>query len=242
MSKKDTGIVPIHGKEYKTVALRISEFREKHPDFTIHTELVEANEKLVIMKATISAANMVISTGYAEEVRTSSKINSTSALENAETSAVGRALAFFGLAGSEIASADEVVNAIERQKSGEANVVAVMNELLEYDERLAILYFMRQEEEAQIEIHNSAPKNEKTAFKARIKALEKSIHDWADEASTQVVHCLQNEDEAGVFEIVDEMHSKEKRFFWARLTPQERQQVTDLLETREQENHDDTSH
>ena len=49
MSKKDTGIVPIHGKEYKTVALRISEFREKHPDFTIHTELVEANEKLVIM-------------------------------------------------------------------------------------------------------------------------------------------------------------------------------------------------
>ncbi len=37
------------------------------------------------------------------------------------------------------------------------------------------------------------------------------------------------------FEIVDEMENKEKRFFWARLTPQERQQVTDLLETREQQ-------
>ena len=110
-----TGTVNIHGKEYKTVALRIQEFREKHPDFTIQTELVEANDTLVVMKATISAANMVIATGYAEEVRTASKINRTSALENCETSAVGRALAFFGLAGSEIASADEVVNAINEE-------------------------------------------------------------------------------------------------------------------------------
>jgi len=112
-----SGTVKIHGKEYKTVALRIQEFREKHPDFTIQTDLVEANDMLVVMKATISAAGMVIATGYAEEVRTASKINRTSALENAETSAVGRALAFFGLGGSEIASADEVANAITQQSS-----------------------------------------------------------------------------------------------------------------------------
>jgi hypothetical protein len=116
-----TGTVNIHGKEYKTVALRIQEFREKHPDFTIQTELVEANDTLVVMKATISAANMVIATGYAEEVRTASKINRTSALENCETSAVGRALAFFGLAGSEIASADEVANAIQQQNNQTSN-------------------------------------------------------------------------------------------------------------------------
>lgn len=112
-----SGTVKIHGKEYKTVALRIQEFREKHPDFTIQTELVEANDTLVVMKATISQGNQVIATGYAEEVRTASKINRTSALENAETSAVGRALAFFGLGGSEIASADEVANAISQQSS-----------------------------------------------------------------------------------------------------------------------------
>jgi len=112
-----TGTVKIHGKEYKTVALRIQEFREKHPDFTIQTELVEANDTLVVMKATISMGPQVIATGYAEEVRTASKINRTSALENAETSAVGRALAFFGLGGSEIASADEVANAISQQNS-----------------------------------------------------------------------------------------------------------------------------
>lgn len=238
MSEENTGIVKIHGKEYKTVALRIAEFREKHPDYSIQTELVEANDSVVTMRATIGFNNYVIATGYAEEFRAFGKINKTSALENAETSAVGRALAFFGLAGSEIASADEVANAIAQQNGAQANTVEVMNTLLEYDERLAILYFMEQEEDAQIEIHNSAPKNEKTAFKAKIKALEKSIHDWADEASTQVVYCLQNEDEAGVFEVIDEMHSKEKRFFWARLSPQERQQVTDLLETRKQEKHD----
>ena len=112
-----SGTVKIHGKEYKTVALRIQEFREKHPDFAIQTELVEANDMLVIVKATIACAGQVIATGYAEEVRTASKINRTSALENAETSAVGRALAFFGLGGSEIASADEVANAITQQSS-----------------------------------------------------------------------------------------------------------------------------
>ena len=116
-----TGTVKIHGKEYKTVALRIQEFREKHPDFTIQTELVEANDTLVVMIATISMGPQVIATGYAEEVRTASKINRTSALENAETSAVGRALAVFGLGGSEIASADEVANAISQQNSQGSN-------------------------------------------------------------------------------------------------------------------------
>ena len=116
-----TGTVNIHGKEYKTVALRIQEFREKHPGHTILTELVEANDTLVIVKATISWEGVVIATGYAEEVRTASNINRTSALENCETSAVGRALAFFGLGGSEIASADEVANAIQQQNNQASN-------------------------------------------------------------------------------------------------------------------------
>ena len=48
------GIVPIHGKQYKTVAYRVNEFRAKHPDYTVSTELVEANDTLVVMKASIS--------------------------------------------------------------------------------------------------------------------------------------------------------------------------------------------
>jgi hypothetical protein len=114
------GIVPIHGKQYKTVAYRVNEFRQLHPDYTVSTELVEANDTLVVMKASISnEQGRLLATGFAEEVRAASKINRTSALENAETSAIGRALAALGLAGTEYASADEVANAISQQNDGE---------------------------------------------------------------------------------------------------------------------------
>ena len=147
-----TGTVNIHGKEYKTVALRIQEFREKYPGHTILTELVEANDTLVIVKATISWEGVVIATGYAEEVRAVSNINRTSALENCETSAVGRALAFFGLAGSEIASADEVVNAINEQNKNTAEdlekITKEHNWLIAHNEacmdHLGSIFFVKQ--------------------------------------------------------------------------------------------------
>lgn len=111
----DDGTVSIHGKQYRTVALRIKEFRSSHPDYSIDSEVLSAAD-LVQVKTTISdETGRVIATGLAEEERGSTNINKTSALENAETSAVGRALAFFGLGGTEIASADEVANAIQQQ-------------------------------------------------------------------------------------------------------------------------------
>jgi len=114
------GVVKIHGKEYKTVALRVAEFRAKHPDYTISTELVEANDVLVIMKASIlDKESRLLATGYSEEVRSASKINATSALENAETSAIGRCLSALGFGGTEYASADEVASAIKQQGDGE---------------------------------------------------------------------------------------------------------------------------
>lgn len=121
MADNPEGIVSIHGKQYQTVAYRIATFREKHPEWCVMTEVVTADDERVVVKATIAnELQHVIATGYAEEVRGSTNINKTSALENAETSAVGRALAFFGLAGTEIASADEVANAIAQQKIAEA--------------------------------------------------------------------------------------------------------------------------
>jgi hypothetical protein len=110
---KESGTVNIHGREYQTVASRVQRFREKcGEDYGIITELVEAGEDRVIMKASIGKGGDVIATGYAEERRDSSQINRTSALENAETSAIGRALAAFGLGGTEYATADEVATAI----------------------------------------------------------------------------------------------------------------------------------
>ena len=107
--------VPIHGKDYNTVAERINAFREQFPDYTIETQLIHRDENTVVMKALIMDGERLISTGYAEEIRGSTNINITSALENAETSAVGRALAFFVFAGTEIRSADEMRDAVDQQ-------------------------------------------------------------------------------------------------------------------------------
>ena len=110
----DTGYVNIHGKQYKTVAARVNDFREQFgPGYGLLTEIVHADETVVRMKALIiSPEGAIVATGHAEEYRDSSKINKTSALENAETSAIGRALAAFGLGGTEFASADEVARSI----------------------------------------------------------------------------------------------------------------------------------
>ena len=102
----NTGVVNIRGKEYQTVALRVQKFREAHPEWELSTEIIEANEKFVIMQARIyNTDGKCIATGHAEEFRAASQINSTSALENAETSAIGRALAAAGWGGTEFASA-----------------------------------------------------------------------------------------------------------------------------------------
>lgn len=111
----DSGKVTIHGKEYETVASRVQKFRDKYPEYTLATEVVSVDESTVIMKASILKEDLLIATGHAEENRQSSTINKTSALENCETSAIGRALAAFGLAGTEFASADEVAQAIVKQ-------------------------------------------------------------------------------------------------------------------------------
>lgn len=113
----DTGIVKIHGKEYQTVALRVKKFKEKHPTWAIQTDLIEATEHYVIMKCSILNPELdVIATGHAEEFRNASQINKTSALEVAETSAIGRALAAAGFGGTEFASADELISALKHQE------------------------------------------------------------------------------------------------------------------------------
>ena len=126
----DDGTVEIHGKTYKTVALRIQEFLDGHEQTSIRTKVLYHDAERVGVKASVYIGGELVATGLAEEERGSSNINTTSALENAETSAVGRALAFCGYAGSEIASADEVANAIGQQGDKEVyNHIAAVREL-----------------------------------------------------------------------------------------------------------------
>lgn len=118
LKTKPSGVVEIHGREYETVALRVKKFREARPEWTLVTKIIERTPEVVIMAAEITdEAGRLRATGHAEEYRKSSQINRTSALENCETSAIGRALACLGLGGTEFASADEVANAIVQQKN-----------------------------------------------------------------------------------------------------------------------------
>ena len=108
--------IKIHNNDYATVALRIGIFRRNlGTAATIKSDIVFQDDKKVIVKAEVFIANKLVSTGLSEELRAASRINQTSALENAETSAVGRALAMLGLTNDKIASAEEVSGAIVQQ-------------------------------------------------------------------------------------------------------------------------------
>ena len=131
MSNKDSGIVLIHGKEYKTVAKRVQEFRRDYPDFYLTSEIIQMDADQCVVKAYIGMHNKdgtshVYATGHAQEFKNASFINKTSYVEVCESSAWGRALANFGYAGSELASADEVANAIANQNT-KAKVVSAVD-------------------------------------------------------------------------------------------------------------------
>ena len=107
----------IHGKDYKTVAIRVKVFREFFPSYGLSTNIIDRTENGCLIKAVVySPANRILATGYAEEDKKTNKVNMTSMIENCETSAIGRALSTFGLAGDEMASANEVERALEKTK------------------------------------------------------------------------------------------------------------------------------
>ena len=108
--------VNIKGKMYATVSSRVDAFRKHFPTATISTHLIHDDEVRVVVEAKITVEGTLLGTGMAEEQRGKGLINTTSALENAETSAIGRSLASIGLGGSsEYASSFEVENAISQQ-------------------------------------------------------------------------------------------------------------------------------
>jgi hypothetical protein len=85
-------------------------FRQVHgTDFGVDTHILVDDGQRVVVKAKITNMDgVVIGSGMAEEIRGQGNVNKTSALENCETSAIGRALASLGLAGGEYASANEM--------------------------------------------------------------------------------------------------------------------------------------
>ena len=88
-------------EDYETVEERLVKFWKDHPDGQIHTVLLDSANGRYIVHASIyrtEADARPWTTGLAEETVSARGVNSTSALENAETSAIGRCLASAGYA------------------------------------------------------------------------------------------------------------------------------------------------
>jgi hypothetical protein len=121
--------IKIKGKDYVQVKDRIVYFNDTYPNGSIDTTLC-VTSKYVRITAVVTpdvgnpARRFV---GHSESARGGSGVDSTSAVENCETSAVGRALAMMGIGVLDgVASADEVYRAVDEPAS-QAQVSYISN-------------------------------------------------------------------------------------------------------------------
>jgi hypothetical protein len=120
---KNLKTVSLHDKDYVMVNERVLRAHELYGNkLSIVTKLIEANETYVRMKAVVTLNDgdkLLMYTGHAEELRDdpTSMVNKTSALENCETSAIGRAMGALGIGILDsYATADEIVTANTKEK------------------------------------------------------------------------------------------------------------------------------
>ena len=89
--------------DYEPVAVRHSRWLAQHPNGRTLTHMVsQPGADICVIRAELWLEDVCIATGYAEEVRGAGNVNRTSHVENCETSAVGRALANAGMAGTDV--------------------------------------------------------------------------------------------------------------------------------------------
>ena len=136
INDSEFGKVKIGGKDYSTVPLRMELFRSNMtaedilPLNNVFTRVDITDEKVISRAYLAEEIDVIINedgfecvsmknvkaTGTAEELRTAHNINKTSAVENGETSALGRLIGNLGVHGGQMASANEVLDAIETGK------------------------------------------------------------------------------------------------------------------------------
>jgi len=112
--------IKIKGRDYITVNERLKHFRldDTYKGWNIIEDVAEINNNEIIVTVTIVDQDGILrSKASSQEYRDSSMINKTSFLENAATSALGRALGYLGIGiDTSIASAEEMNSAVNRQE------------------------------------------------------------------------------------------------------------------------------
>ena len=119
--------VNIKGKKYSTVNERHKHLLQYFPEARFNEEVVFHDADRVVVKTELYISDTIYAVGHAEEYRNANFINKTSALENCSSSSLGRCLAAFGLSGSEYASAEELVNALNNQNTSKATTTKTVS-------------------------------------------------------------------------------------------------------------------
>ncbi len=123
---EDNAVMVEDGTRYTKVQDRVEVFREIWGDeLGITTQILSSppyhKGDIFIMRASITRnsppTTMTLASGHAMEIIASDSFTSTAFVEVAETSAIGRALAAFGLHGGEYASAEEIQNVPNKQRA-----------------------------------------------------------------------------------------------------------------------------
>ena len=107
--------------DYEPVAARHARWLADHPNGRTMTHMISApGADICVIRAELWLEDICIATGYAEEVRGAGNVNRTSHVENCETSAVGRALANAGYAGSDVNKrpSREEMSKVQRMSQG----------------------------------------------------------------------------------------------------------------------------
>ena len=120
--------------DYETVEERLVKYWKDHPDGQIHTKLLDSTASRFIVEASIyrtEADSRPWTTGLAEETVQGRGVNATSALENCETSAIGRALANAGYATKGKRASREEMSKVAASQEVKAKVAEVKAKMAE---------------------------------------------------------------------------------------------------------------
>ncbi len=218
--QNSNGTISIHGREYKTVALRVQEFRESFPlssGWSLRSEIIALDADKVVMRAlVVSPDDKIVGTGYAEEYRNASKINATSALENCETSALGRALAACGYGGSEYASANEVQGAIATQEAMAAERVTAALEAVAKGDWLACCLMDKGDDPIWLEAWKKMGSKDRSRFK-ELQTIRDKYREGLDTLS---------QDEHGFAQFNDELNDEQARYIYRLISPEAQAMMT----------------
>lgn len=231
--------VNIHGKEYKTVNERVGEFHQLVKDeadhFGVVTELVELTPDHVVMRAklvryyTLSGGDLqpiTVATGYAQEERSASRIHKTSYVEVCETSAIGRALAAFGLGGEEYASANEMQNALSQQEEDRDAAIKVLKEEILDAVETGSWDMVSRVTRADHEDMKEAWKRLGSKLRSSFKEMEKELATYRDEVNNRAAI----QDKHGVQELLEEISSVDNhRALYKIVSEEAREIMSDLL-------------